>query len=103
MTKNNILEIKNLSTEFHTQDGVVHAVNHVSFSLGEGESLGIVGESGCGKSVSMLSVMRLLPIPPAVIKADKIHFFGRNLLEFSDAEMRNVRGSQIAMIFQDPM
>lgn len=103
MTKNNILDIKNLSTEFHTQDGVVHAVNHVSFSLGEGESLGIVGESGCGKSVSMLSVMRLLPIPPAVINADKIQFFGRNLLEFSDAEMRNVRGSQIAMIFQDPM
>jgi oligopeptide transport system ATP-binding protein len=103
LTKNNILDIKNLSTEFHTQDGVVHAVNHVSFSLGEGESLGIVGESGCGKSVSMLSVMRLLPIPPAVINADKIQFFGRNLLEFSDAEMRNVRGSQIAMIFQDPM
>jgi oligopeptide transport system ATP-binding protein len=92
-----------MCTEFHTQDGVVHAVNHISFSLGEGESLGIVGESGCGKSVSMLSVMRLLPQPPAVIKATKINFFNRNLLDFTDAEMRNVRGSQIAMIFQDPM
>ncbi len=103
LAKNVILEISNLNTEFHTQDGIVHAVNNVSFSLSEGESIGLVGESGCGKSVSMLSVMRLLPIPPAVIKADKINFFGRNLLEFSDSEMRNVRGSQIAMIFQDPM
>lgn len=103
MAKNVILEISNLNTEFHTQDGIVHAVNNVSFSLSEGESIGLVGESGCGKSVSMLSVMRLLPIPPAVIKADKINFFGRNLLEFSDSEMRNIRGSQIAMIFQDPM
>ena len=103
MGKNIILDIQDMCTEFHTQDGVVHAVNHVTFSLGEGESLGIVGESGCGKSVSMLSVMRLLPIPPAVIKADKINFFNRNLMNFTDAEMRNVRGSQIAMIFQDPM
>ena len=98
-----ILDIQNLNTEFHTQDGVVHAVNGVSYALGEGETLGIVGESGCGKSVSMLSVMRLLPIPPAKIIADKINFFDRNLLEFTDAEMHNVRGSQIAMIFQDPM
>ena len=98
-----ILEIRNLRTDFHTQDGVVHAVNGVSYSLREGETIGIVGESGCGKSVSMLSVMRLLPIPPAKIYADKINFFDRNLLEFSDAEMRNIRGSQIAMIFQDPM
>jgi oligopeptide transport system ATP-binding protein len=103
LAKNVILDIKNLNTTFHTQDGIVHAVNRVTFTLNEGESIGIVGESGCGKSVSMLSVMRLLPIPPAVIEADKINFFGRNLLEFSDSEMRNVRGSQIAMIFQDPM
>jgi len=103
LDKKVILDIQNLNTEFHTQDGIVHAVNHVSYQLGEGESLGIVGESGCGKSVSMLSVMRLLPVPPAVVKADKIDFFDRNLLEFSDAEMHNVRGSQIAMIFQDPM
>jgi oligopeptide/dipeptide ABC transporter ATP-binding protein len=98
-----ILDIQNLSTEFHTQDGVVHAVNGISYALGEGDTLGIVGESGCGKSVSMLSVMRLLPIPPAKIIADKINFFDRNLLDFTDAEMHNVRGSQIAMIFQDPM
>jgi oligopeptide transport system ATP-binding protein len=98
-----ILDVQKLRTEFHTQDGVVHAVNGVTFALKEGETVGIVGESGCGKSVSMLSVMRLLPIPPAKIMADKIEFFGRNMLDFSDAEMRNVRGSQIAMIFQDPM
>ncbi len=103
MDKKVILDIQDLNTEFHTQDGIVHAVNHVSYQLGEGESIGIVGESGCGKSVSMLSVMRLLPVPPAVINAKKIEFFGRNLLDFSDAEMHNVRGSQIAMIFQDPM
>lgn len=103
MDKKVILDIQNLNTEFHTQDGIVHAVNDLSYQLGEGESLGVVGESGCGKSVSMLSVMRLLPVPPAVVKAERIEFFGRNLLEFSDAEMHNVRGSQIAMIFQDPM
>ncbi len=103
LTDRPVLEIKNLCTEFHTQDGVVHAVNGISYTVGEGETLGIVGESGCGKSVSMLSVMRLLPQPPAQIKADSIDFVGRNLLEFTDNEMHNVRGSQIAMIFQDPM
>lgn len=103
MDKKTILDIQDLNTEFHTQDGVVHAVNGISYALGEGETLGIVGESGCGKSVSMLSVMRLLPTPPAKIKAKGISFFGRNLLDFSKAEMHNVRGSQIAMIFQDPM
>ena len=103
MTDNAILDIQNLYTEFHTQDGVVHAVNGISYTVGEGETLGIVGESGCGKSVSMLSVMRLLPQPPAQIKADSIDFVGRNLLEFTDNEMHNVRGGQIAMIFQDPM
>jgi oligopeptide/dipeptide ABC transporter ATP-binding protein len=97
-----IVEISNLRTVFHTQDGIVHAVNGISFTLQEGETLGIVGESGCGKSVSMLSLMRLLP-QTAEIKADKMNFFGRNLLEFTDSEMHNVRGSQIAMIFQDPM
>jgi oligopeptide/dipeptide ABC transporter ATP-binding protein len=103
LTDTVILDIQNLRTDFHTQDGVVHAVNGVTYTLREGETIGIVGESGCGKSVSMLSVMRLLPQPPAKIYAEHIEFFGRNLLEFSDAEMRNVRGSQIAMIFQDPM
>ena len=103
MKKNIILDVQNLNTEFHTQDGVVHAVNGISYDLGEGETLGIVGESGCGKSVSVLSIMRLLPQPPAKIMADKINFFDRNILDFSDDEMHNIRGSQIAMIFQDPM
>ena len=103
MTDKAILELQNLCTEFHTQDGTVNAVNGISYSLTEGETLAIVGESGCGKSVSMLSVMRLLAEPPAKITADKIEFFGQNLLDLSEAEMENIRGSQIAMIFQDPM
>ena len=103
MTDKAILDIQNLCTEFHTPEGVVHAVNGISYTLGKGETLGIVGESGCGKSVSMLSVMRLLQEPPAKITADKVNFFGKNLMEFTEAEMENVRGGQIAMIFQDPM
>lgn len=103
MTDKPILDLQNLCTEFHTQDGTVYAVNGVSYALSEGETLAIVGESGCGKSVSMLSVMRLLAVPPAKITADKVEFFGQNLLEFSEAEMESIRGSQIAMIFQDPM
>ncbi|MFC1923469.1 ABC transporter ATP-binding protein [Chloroflexota bacterium] len=103
MTDNAILDLQNLCTEFHTQDGTVNAVNGISYALREGETLGIVGESGCGKSVSMLSVMRLLAEPPAKITADKVEFFGQNLLELSETEMESIRGSQIAMIFQDPM
>ena len=103
MERNVILDIQNLRTDFYTQDGVVHAVNGVSYTIAEGETIGVVGESGCGKSVSMLSVMRLLEEPPAKIMADSIDFFGRNLLDFSKDEMHNVRGRQIAMIFQDPM
>ncbi|NIS81365.1 MAG: ATP-binding cassette domain-containing protein [Anaerolineales bacterium] len=98
-----VLEVKNLATRFHTQDGIVHAVNGVSFDTEEGETLGIVGESGCGKSVSVLSVMRLLPQPPAEINAESVRFGGRELVDSSEEEMRNIRGSQIAMIFQDPM
>lgn len=103
MADKTILDIQDLNTEFHTQDGVVHAVNGISYSIKEGETIGVVGESGCGKSVSMLSVMRLLQVPPAKIMADKIDFFGRNLMDFTKNEMHSVRGSQIAMIFQDPM
>ena len=84
-----ILDIQNLKTVFHTQDGVVHAVNGISYALGEGETLGVVGESGCGKSVSMLSVMRLLP-SSAKITADRVDFFGRNRLDFTDNEMPRV-------------
>ncbi len=98
-----VLEVDNLETTFDTTDGIVQAVNRIKFHIEEGETLGIVGESGCGKSVSMLSVMRLLPIPPAKIKADYIRFYGKDLMKYSESEMRSVRGSQIAMIFQDPM
>jgi oligopeptide/dipeptide ABC transporter ATP-binding protein len=98
-----ILDINDLYTEFHTQDGVVHAVNGVSYKIHEGETLGIVGESGCGKSVTMLSIMRLLPVPPAKIANGSVRFHDVNLLDISDSEMRSIRGGQIAMIFQDPM
>ncbi len=98
-----VLEVNNLKTRFHTNEGTVHAVNGVSFYVGEGETLGIVGESGCGKSVSVLSVMRLVPQPPGEVNADSVMFYGRNLMELKEAEVQEVRGSQIAMIFQDPM
>ena len=98
-----LLEIRNLTTRFYTKDGVVHAVNGISYTLDEGEILGIVGESGCGKSVSMLSVMRLIPDPPGKITAGEVVFYNRDLLALRDEEMRRVRGAEIAMIFQDPM
>jgi len=98
-----ILDVKNLRTTFKTDDGIVHAVNGISYQLHEGETLGLVGESGCGKSVSVLSIMRLLQQPPAKIEADSINFFGKELLTLSEEEMRAIRGDQIAMIFQDPM
>ncbi len=97
-----ILEVEDLRTEFHTEEGVVHAVNGISYQLYEGETLGIVGESGCGKSVSVLSVMRLLPSPPAKIQG-KVRFKGVDLLQLSEAEMRKIRGAQIGMVFQDPL
>ncbi|HEX9015719.1 MAG TPA: ABC transporter ATP-binding protein, partial [Chloroflexota bacterium] len=98
-----LLEVRDLRTQFRTQDGVVNAVNGVSFTLDEGESLGIVGESGCGKSVSTLSIMRLIPQPPGKIVGGDVLFGGRDLLKISEDEMRRVRGKDIAMIFQDPM
>jgi oligopeptide transport system ATP-binding protein len=98
-----LLDVQGLETVFKTPAGVVHAVNGISFGLKEGETLGIVGESGCGKSVTMLSVMRLIPTPPGKIKAGKAIFFGQDLLKMSDEEIRHVRGAQISMIFQDPM
>ncbi|GAB4203340.1 MAG: ABC transporter ATP-binding protein [Roseiflexaceae bacterium] len=98
-----ILEVRNLETQFKTQDGVVKAVNNVSFHVNRGETLGIVGESGSGKSVTSLSVMRLVPNPPGKIVGGQIMFDGDNLLDLSEEEMRHIRGNRIAMIFQDPM
>jgi oligopeptide transport system ATP-binding protein len=98
-----LLEVRNLDVEFKTQDGVVKAVNNVSFHVERGETLGIVGESGSGKSVTSLSVMRLIPTPPGKIAGGQILFDGDNLLDISDDEMRHIRGNRIAMIFQDPM
>ena len=98
-----LLEIKNLTTRFHTQDGTVNAVNGISYSLDHGEILGVVGESGCGKSVHALSIMRLIQIPPGEIAAGEVMFNGRDLLKLTEKEMRSVRGHEIAMVFQDPM
>src|SRR6476660_92036 len=98
-----VLEVKNLKTYFYTPDGVVKAVNGVSYTLDDGESLGLVGESGCGKSVSALSLMRLIPTPPGRIVEGEVVFEGRDLLKLSDENIRRVRGNDIAMIFQDPM
>jgi oligopeptide transport system ATP-binding protein len=95
--------VSGLKTQFFTQDGVVKAVDGVSFHVNEGETLGIVGESGCGKSVSVLSVMRLIPQPPGKIVDGEVMFDGVDLLHVSDNEIRQVRGNKIAMIFQDPM
>ncbi|MBL0385271.1 ABC transporter ATP-binding protein [Tumebacillus sp. ITR2] len=98
----NILEVRNLKTQFHSETRVVPAVDGISFALQKGETLGVVGESGCGKSVTSLSIMRLLA-KGAKIADGQIQFNGRDLLGLTDAEMRNVRGNEIAMIFQEPM
>lgn len=98
-----LLDIKGLETQFKTPDGIVHAVNGVSFDLKEGETLGVVGESGCGKSVTMLSVLGLIPSPPGKVVNGKAFFFGQDLLKMSNEEIRHVRGAQISMVFQDPM
>ena len=98
-----LMEVKNLKTRFHTEEGVVYAVNGVSYVLNEGETLGVVGESGCGKSVHALSVMGLIPQPPGEIYEGEVIFRGRDLLKLSKNQQRLVRGAEIAMIFQDPM
>ena len=98
-----LLDIKGLETQFKTPDGIVHAVNGVSFGLKEGETLGVVGESGCGKSVTMLSVLGLIPSPPGKVIAGQALYFGQDLLKMSKEEIRHVRGAQISMVFQDPM
>ena len=98
-----LLNVQNLETHFKTPEGTVHAVNGVSFHLQEGKTLGIVGESGCGKSVTMLSCLRLIPSPPGKIVAGEAFFKGKDLLKMDSEEIRHVRGGQISMVFQDPM
>jgi oligopeptide transport system ATP-binding protein len=100
---NRILEVNDLRTRFYIAEGTVHAVNGISFHLDEGETIGVVGESGCGKSVTMMSILRLLPIPPAEINSGQALYLGRDLLQISENEMEHSRGKEIAMVFQDPM
>ncbi|MBX3058641.1 MAG: ABC transporter ATP-binding protein [Anaerolineae bacterium] len=98
-----ILDVRNLVTRFYTEDGVVHAVNGISYTLDEGESMAIVGESGSGKSVGVMSIMGLIPSPPGKVEGGEVLYNGRDLLKFTPEELRQLRGSEIAMIFQDPM
>ena len=98
-----LLEVKDLRTYFFTDEGVVRAVDGVTWDLDEGETLALVGESGCGKSVTAMSILRLIPNPPGRIVSGEILYEGRDLLKISDAEMRSIRGNRIAMIFQEPM
>ena len=98
-----LLEVYNLTTHFYTDNGVVEAVDGISYSVDEGEIVGIVGESGCGKSVSALSIMGLIPDPPGKIVEGEVIFDGQDLLRLSSAQMRKVRGNDIGMVFQEPM
>jgi oligopeptide transport system ATP-binding protein len=98
-----LLEVKNLKVQFHTLEGIVLAVNGVSFVVEKGKTLGIVGESGCGKSVTVLSVMRLIPEPPGKISSGEVLFEGNDLLKLDKIAIQEIRGQKIAMIFQDPM
>jgi peptide/nickel transport system ATP-binding protein len=103
MENQEILRVKNLKTHFNTDEGIVKAVDGVSFALHKGETLGIVGESGCGKSVMNLSVMRLIPSPPGKIMEGDILFHEKSVLVMSEDELRSLRGNKVSMIFQDPM
>ena len=98
-----LIEVKNLKTYFYTEAGTVKAVNNVSFDIYKGEVLGIVGESGSGKSVTSLSINRLIPNPPGEIVSGEVIYNNQNLLDLSFDEMRDIRGKDIAMIFQEPM
>ena len=99
----NLIEVKNLQTSFFTPEGEVRAIDGVSFEIGEGKTLGLVGESGCGKSVTSLSIMRLISYPPGRIVGGEILYRGRDLLKLNNEEMRKIRGNEISMIFQEPM
>jgi peptide/nickel transport system ATP-binding protein len=98
-----LLEVDDLRTYFRSEGEIARAVDGVSYTILEGETLGVVGESGCGKSVTSLSIMRLIPDPPGWIEGGAIRFRGRDLLQLTEAEMRHIRGNEIAMIFQEPM
>jgi len=98
-----VLEVKDLRTYFYTEDGEVRAVDGLRYDVKKGESVGLVGESACGKSVSALSIMRLIPYPPGIIVGGEVIFKGQDLLKISEGEMRHIRGNRIAMIFQEPM
>jgi oligopeptide transport system ATP-binding protein len=98
-----LLDVKDLKTRFHTPEGTVYAVNGISFHVEEGETLAVVGESGCGKSVSMLSVLQLIPVPPGEIAGGVALYRDQDLLKKTESEMEAIRGQEIAMIFQDPM
>ena len=98
-----LLEVDNLKMYFHTEDGIVHAVDGVSYTLDRGETLGVVGESGSGKSVTAMTIMGLISMPPGHIEGGRVMYRGRSLLDMSEEEMQHIRGNDIAMIFQDPM
>lgn len=102
-TKDTVLKVDDLRTHFRTLDGIVRAVDGVSFEVGRGETLGVVGESGCGKSVTAMTILRLLAMPPASIESGEIWYGDRDLLQLSEREMRSIRGNEISMIFQEPM
>jgi oligopeptide transport system ATP-binding protein len=103
MSSEHILEVNNLCTRFHIAEGTVYAVNGISFHLDHGETIAVVGESGCGKSVTMMSILGLIPIPPGEIASGQALYEGRDLLKLSEDEMEDIRGKDIAMVFQDPM
>ena len=98
-----LLEVDNLKMYFHTEDGIVHAVDGVSYTLDRGETLGVVGESGSGKSVTAMTIMGLISMPPGKIEGGDVRYRGRSILEMTEEEMQHIRGNDIAMIFQDPM
>ena len=98
-----LLDIQDLAVNFSTKNGLIKAVGGISYHVERGETLGIVGESGCGKSVSALSIMRLIPDPPGKIVRGTINFAGQDILKLNNADLRKIRGNKIAMIFQEPM
>ena len=103
MSNEPLLSIEELKTYFYTDDGVAKAVDGVSYAIKPGETLGVVGESGCGKSVTAMSILKLVPTPPGKYVGGKILFKGENLLEKSEEQMRKIRGNEVSVIFQEPM